>query len=243
MAHQHARYTTFRAGELETTLRELGADPGAISVGTTGRGNGKGRLLKAHSCPAQFVDGTDDVCHYERQGPAWHLFRFERQTAQGQDTLPRQYWSRPLGNDAASIEAKAKELALAAFDEAIRREQREYFMRASEGAGRKKHPAPFSMTADKARRLAGRYALCRTLGQTLVPVGETFASLLEANAAWLARGDFGLVVGGCNRLDRCWQRPHYQPLHADPRYGNPYNAVPAESTTQGIATRCSEKGE
>lgn len=229
---QHARYTTFGQGELESRLRELGASPGAILVGAA---RGKGRLLKVHSCAVQYVDGTDGVCHYERQGPAWHLFQFERCSALGKDSLPRQYWSKPLGNDVASIEAKAKELARDAFDEAIRREQREHFMRASEGAGRRKHPALFSMTADKAKRMAGRYALCRPLGQTLVPVGETFPSLQDANAAWLAKEDLGLVVGCCSRLDRCWQRPRYQPLHADPHYGNPHDTAPAESTT-----RCSE---
>lgn len=217
---QQARYTTFRAGELEDEIRARGGNPDACSGLLASPRNGS-RLRKAHSCAVRFPDGSEGRCRYERGGPAWHLFHFELGTfTEGEfkpdrePHLPRQGWSKTLGNDLAAIEAKARELAQAAFADAIERERREFFMRASEGRGRTKNPALYSMTARNAKRLAGRYALCRPIGKTLIAHAPLFATLAEANAAWMERFNPALVVACGNRLDRCWQQPRFNPLRA-----------------------------
>jgi len=126
-----------------------------------------------------------------------------------------------VGNDRASIEEAAKRLASVAYTAAIRRERTDYFQRASEGGGRKRRPERCQMKTERARVLAGRYALCRAMGARLVPVSTTFESLDAVNEAWREKGDRNLVVACCNRLDRCWELPRYNPLYAafDPRHG------------------------
>ena len=90
------------------------------------------------------------------------------------------------------------------------------------------------MKAERARVLAGRYALCRPMGARLVPVSTTFESLDAVNEAWREKGDRNLVVACCNRLDRCWEMPRYNPLYAafDPRHGTSARAAAPASVTQ-----------
>jgi len=227
----YPRYLTYRQDELEARLRELDptghttvtsftaaaatASSGSASAGITGRS----RLIKSHSCPVCFPDGKTGTCAYTRGGPAWHIFRFTHGMGNGMNgvgtTLPAQHLSERLGNDRASIEAAAKRLAGAAYRDAVQRERKEYFQRASEGGGRKRRPECCQMKADRARALAGRYAVCQRVGNRLLPIGGTHERLEDANAEWRERQDRNLVVACCNRLDRCWEVPRYNPLYAE----------------------------
>ena len=234
----YPRYLTFRQDELEARLRELDptghfpvtsltAAPASGSAGLPGRG----RLLKSHSCPVAFPDGQEGTCAYTRGGPAWHLFRFTHGTGNDATLLPVLHMTERVGNDPGSIEEAAKQLASAAYTAAIRRERTDYFQRASEGGGRKRRPERCQMKTERARQLAGKYALCRSMGgERLVPVSATFESLDAVNEAWREKGDRNLVVACCNRLDRCWELPRYNPLYAtfDPR--------PHLRTPEGTAT-------
>jgi hypothetical protein len=214
------RYTTFAPGELEARLRELapqGTPIPTVSQLTSG-GNGVA-LLKAHCCTVRYPDGKSGDCRYERLGPRWHIFRFTYEEAGL--PLPRQVWMYPLDNTAGHIEAKAQELAAAAYREAIVREREDYFQRASEPSdgSRKKNPALYRMKAGRAKEWAGKYALCQRLGTGLIAIGAVYDTLEQANAVWQEQKDTRLVVGCCNRLDRCWQLPRFNPLYAhfDPR--------------------------
>ena len=228
----YPRYLTFRQDELEARLRELDPTgqfpvssltaPTSNAIGSAGL-PGRGRLLKSHSCPVSFPDGQTGTCAYTRGGPAWHLFRFTHGTGNAATLLPVLHMTERVGNDPGSIEEAAKRLASVAYTAAVRRERTEYFQRASEGGGRKRRPERCQMKMERAKQLAGKYALCRALGTTaggkLLPVSGTFESLDAVNEAWREKGDRNLVVACCNRLDRCWEMPRYNPLYAafDPR--------------------------
>jgi hypothetical protein len=197
----YPRYLTYahRQEELAARLREL--DPtgqvsvasltaaansssnggGKESAGTTGRS----RLIKSHSCPVCFPDSRTGTCAYSRGGPAWHQFRFTYGMDGMGTSLPVQNLTERLGNDRASIEAAARRLAEAAYAAAIQRERKEYFQRASEGGGRKRRPERCQMKADRAKQLAGRYAVCQRVGsRRLLPVAGTHERLDDANAEW-----------------------------------------------------------
>ncbi len=210
------RYTTFKPGELEKRLHEMA--PGQVpcpelsaELAAAAFPARPGRLLKEHCCTVTYPDGREGACRYERLGPACHRFGFTN--SEDGAFVSREYWTRPLQNTRPAIEEKAKEMAAVAFTSAMERERKEYFCRASEGAGRVKHPERYQMTAERAKQMAGKYALCQPVGSALVPVSAAFASLEAANAAWKARGDTRLVVACCCRLDRCWERPRYNPLY------------------------------
>jgi hypothetical protein len=131
-------------------------------------------------------------------------------------SLPVQHLTERIGNDRGSIEAAAKRLAAAAFEAAIQRERKEYFQRASEGGGRKRRPERCQMKADRAKQLAGRYAVCQRVGnRRLLPVAGTHERLEDANAEWRERQNRSLLVACCNRLDRCWELPRFNPLYAE----------------------------
>jgi hypothetical protein len=214
---RHLRYTTFAPGELEQRLRELA--PKAEFTQPVPIGVGKGRsLLKAHTFPITFPDGQPGTCRYERGGPRWHLFHFQYWDG---SRMPRQVCVDRLANDPSAIEVQGNALAGACYREAIQVERKDWFQRASEPAdgSRKKNPALYRMKAIQAKQQAGKYALCKRLGQSLIVVGPVCESLEAANADWRARNNPRLVVGCCCRLDRCWQLPKFNPLYAecDPR--------------------------
>ena len=215
------RYTTFAPGELEARLRELAPKGTPITPVSllTGHGNGSNGAasVKAHCTIVRYPDGREGECRYERGGAQWHMFH----CGYDNQPLPRQIWMQALRNDVASIESKAQEMAEAAYREAIVRERQDYFARASEPSdgSRKRNPALYRLSAGRAKEWAGKYALCQTIGQTLSSSGPVFETLDGANAAWQKQSDTALVVGCCNRLDRCWQLPRFNPLYAafDPR--------------------------
>jgi len=209
------RYTSFQPGELEAQLREL--TPPGQSVPTLSMVKGGKALLKTHSCKVQYPDGHSGECRYERMAPKWHLFHYVYEEL----PIGHQAYTYAMENSVASIEAKAQELTAAAYRAAIDYERRNYFQRASEpkDGSRKRQPHLYRMKAAQAKELAGRYALCRRSGTMLFVFGKAYESLNEANAAWREMGDTKIVVGCCNRLDRCWQLPRFNTLYAefDPR--------------------------
>ena len=174
----------------------------------------RGKLLRQHRFTVHYPDGTEGTCAYERFGPAYHLFCY--QYGDG-SPLPRQYHTRPLGNTPGEIEAKGRELAVTAFCEAVERERRDRFARVTPptDGSRKPDPALFRLSPADAKRHGGRYSLCLPMPSgRLVRSSATFLTLAEANRAWEEVGDRRLVVACCNRLDRCWQAPRYNPLYA-----------------------------
>ena len=207
------RYTTFAEGELETRMKEMAPDARFISIP---RSEGPGRpgsatLTKEHRFTVTLPDGTQSCCRYERFGSQYHRFHYAYHDA---SPLPRQNLFERLANDAASIEGKGQELASACFRDAILRERREYFARASEPSDgrRKRRPEKYRMNAKTAKTLGGYYALCHRTQNGLLPLGVAYATLERANAALKENPQPNVVVACCNRLDRCWEVPKFNPL-------------------------------
>lgn len=219
MMAKFLRYTSFKPGELEAALREIA--PNAVFVPPSGHSSGNGsngRLMKEYTFAVTYPDGIEGSCRYERGGPTWHLFHFLYRDGA---PLPRQTVTSRLSNDSGSIEAKGNALVAACYAEAITRERETYFQRATEPSdgSRKKRPDRYGMKANKAKELAGLYAVCRVTRERLWVEGTMYRELEKANAQWRERGDTRLVVACCNRLDRCWEVMRFNPLYAecDPR--------------------------
>lgn len=180
---------------------------------------GSGRLLKQHHGAVTFPDGTNGTFAYERLGPACHRYeyRYNESGHKGGILLPRQYLTRPLGNTPANIEEAGRKFAEKAFAEAIERERREYFRRATPPSGERLDPAAFQFSAKRAQEIGGTYALCLRLGAKLLPVGEKrFPTLAEANTAWQERPEAErtkLVVGCACRWSRRWEKPRFNTLN------------------------------
>jgi hypothetical protein len=216
------------------------------------RTSSRGQIIRSHRFAVIYPDGQTGACSYERKAPAWHVFRYTYDDTYGGDgkdgnattALPHVHWSQPLagagGEPAArlaAIETKGQELAERSFKEAIERERQNYFARASEptDGSRKKDPAKYRMSAKRAKELGGKYALCYRSPQTghLIPLaGPAYEKIEEANEAWCEMRAHRrvrdpeitpTVVGCCNRLDRCWELPRYNPLYKehDPRHPHP----------------------
>jgi hypothetical protein len=221
--------------------------PDGIPSSSSPRPSGRAQIIRSHRFAVTYPDGRTGTCSYERKAPAWHVFRYtyDMNRGDGEDgtattALPHVHWSQTLssagGDNAAkvaAIEAKGQELAERSFKEAVERERQNYFARASEptDGSRKKDPSKYRMSAKRAKELGGKYALCHLSPQTghLIPLaGPTYEKIEEANDAWRemrahrrARDPeiTQTVVGCCNRLDRCWELPRYNPLYKehDPR--------------------------
>jgi hypothetical protein len=204
------RYPTFKAGELEAQMRTIGKlpDDAPVVIQTTDRSS---KLLKVHTCSVCFPDGTSGLAAYERLGPAYHRFGYRYHD---NAVLPHLYHLKPLENTPAAIEAKARELAATSFQEAIRKERQDRFCRVSEptDGSRKKDPGKYQMTAKAAKEQGGKYAVCQKIGSRLLPASSLFDTIEEANDAWKRLGEDKYVVGCCNRLDRCWETPKYNPM-------------------------------
>jgi hypothetical protein len=225
----YPRYTTYQEAELREVLKGLDPEgrypqPDILALKQGKRGAPqRTSLLKSHECSVTFPDGREGTCSYTRGGPTWHIFRFTYQDHIGSTSLPMRYCLDRLENSQKAIEEKAKELAAASFADAVSRERRDYFCRATECGGRKARPERFQMSAKRAKRIAGKYALCLSIGGKLLAVSLLFDSLEAANTAWLEKkeeiGDKRLMVACGNRLDRCWELPRFSPLYKeyDPR--------------------------
>ena len=206
------RYTTFADGELETRLREMAPEARFISIPRSeGAGRtGSGTLLKEHRFTVTLPDGTESPCRYDRLGSQYHRFSYAYHDG---TALPRQNVFERLANDVKSIEEKGKQLASACFRDAIERERRDYFARASEPSdgSRKRCPEKYRMSAKTAKKLGGYYALCHRTQNGLLPFGVAYATLEKANAALLETDRPNVVVACCNRLDRRWEEPKFNP--------------------------------
>jgi hypothetical protein len=181
-----------------------------------------------------YPDGSTGDCHYLRGGPAWHIFRYGHRGRDGKSgTLPAVHVAERLANTVHAIEEIARRRAEESFWSAVLRERKEYFQRASasEGQGRKARPERFQMKALRAKTLSGKYALCRKVGKSRIPVSDYFDDLKEAVTAWEEQEDKTLVIACCNRLDRCWEEPAFNPLFANPCYPRPlFVPLPSEPT-------------
>ena len=207
------RYTTFASGELETRLKEMAPNASFISIPRS-EGQvriGSGTLSKEHCFTVTLPDGTESPCRYDRLGSQYHRFSYAYHDG---TSLPRQNLFERLANDAKSIEDKGQELAQACFRDAIEQERREYFARASEPSdgSRKRCPEKHGMSAKTAKKLGGYYALCHRTQKGLMPFGVAYSTLEKANAARLETDRLNVVVACCNRLDRCWEVPKFNPL-------------------------------
>ena len=210
------RYTTFASGELETRLKEMAPNASFIPIPRSeGRDRiGSGPLFKEHSFTVTLADGTQSPCRYDRLASQYHRFSYAYRDG---TSLPRQNLFERLANDVKTIEDKGQELASACFRDAIEQERREYFARASEPSdgSRKKRPEKYCMNAKTAKKLGGYYALCHQTQKGLLPFGVAYATLERANAALRETDPLNVVVACCNRLDRCWEEPRFNPERKD----------------------------
>ena len=180
-------------------------------------GTSRPRLFKSHHFPVEYPDGATGECRYTRLGLRSHQFRFVY--PDGKELPSRQYVSTPLVGGAPAVEETGRERVERAFKEAILHERVFYFARASlpSDGSRYLDSERYRMAAGKAKRLGGKYALCVLIGRHLVQHSRTFETLEEANAVWreCRSGRSGLYVACCNRLDRRWELPRYNPLYKD----------------------------
>ena len=216
---RYLRYTTFRPGELEARLRELSPHASPLSLPVSGvtsvtHSRSGAAVTKAHEFTVTFPDATQGTGRYERLAPKWHRFHF----TYGDGTrLPYVLWDKGLAGDLSSLEEKGQELTARCFAEAVERERKDYFLRASEPSDgtRKRRPEVSRMKADLAKANAGKYALCLRVGDFLMTQSALYSTLERANDAWRELGDPRLVVACGNRLDRCWEVPKFNPLYAE----------------------------
>ncbi len=188
-------------------------EPGATAQKPQ-RGSGSA-LLKSHHFPVAYPDGSTGECRYTRLGLKSHQFRFI--DGEGKELPSRQYVGTFLDGGAPAIENAGRDRVERAFQEAIKHERVFYFARVSlpSDGSRRLNPERYRMTAGKAKTLGGKYALCVRIGCHLVAQSRTFDTLEEANDAWRECGSKNdLYVACCNRLDRCWELPRYNPLYA-----------------------------
>ncbi len=227
---RYLRYTTFAPGELEARLRELSPHASPLSGPVSGvtsvtHSRSGAAVTKAHEFTVTFPDLTSGTCRYERLAPKWHRFHF----TYGDGTrLPYAIWDKGLMGDLPTLEEKGQELTARCFVEAVERERKEYFLRASEPSDgtRKRRPEVSRMKADAAKANAGKYALCYLRDGSLCPFGVHFSTLEKANEVWKQQTDrHRMIVACCNRLDRCWEVPRFNSLYAEmgrrDRLGNP----------------------
>ena len=171
----------------------------------------KSKLLKGLDCLVEYPDGTAGICQYERMGPAYHSFTFQR----GEKKRPLSHlWSLDrIANTPAAIGAKCSELAESAFWRAVEYERRDWFARATIGTGssRTVDHRTYRMDLRRAKAIGGKYALCVAVGIGLVPYSAIQDTLKEACQAW-KDGKQHLVVACCSRLDRNWQLCELNPL-------------------------------
>ena len=239
---RYLRYTTFAPGELERRLRELSPHAASVSlpgsVPTMTHSRSGAAVTKAHAFTVTFPDQTSGTCRYERRAPKWHRFDF----AYGDgEPMPWRASIEALGGGLLFIERKGQELARMSFDEAVERERREYFCRATEpkDGSRKRRPDLFRLKAGVAKENAGKYALCGRIGDYLRVVSPLYETLERANEAWRQQTDRQkMVVACCNRLDRCWEVLKFNPLYAEiglrDRRGRPLELVPPTDVSEGV---------
>lgn len=211
---RYQRYTTFPPGELEACLQEIcpGASMSLPASGSTE--TPRGPRLTTHTFAVTFVDRQRGSCRYERCGARYHRYHY---TYVDGVRMPVQRHFERLAGYLPDIEIKGQELAGACYREAIVEERKDYFQRASEPSdkSRKRRPEKFALKPAQAKEWAGRYAVGRFLNGLFSVESVLYDALDKANGEWRKRSDSRLVVACCNRLDRCWEVPKFNPLYAD----------------------------
>lgn len=250
-------YTTYTEEELQQAfakLSHIGTDGRSsgnhayfAKNGSASRGSRGSKLLKSHECSVTFPDGTSGLCKYTRGGPTWHVFRFEQEgdgfkavvpfaSATRPSYLPTRNCTERMANTVTAIEAKAAELAQAAFAEAIAQEHKDRFKRAIAPNGYNRYrlngaaqqAANPQMSVKRAKEMAGKYALCLRLGSgdnlrfipcTGIDNRDVFDTLDEVNEAWQKHEHRARRYVACLcRYARQWELPVYNSLHAEPEY-------------------------
>ena len=197
------RYTTFQPGELEKALKALALKTGVVADVPNSWDVKRHNPLhhRWYDCPVTYPDGKQGTCHYTRQGPKWHILRYDY----GGGQLPYAYHMDELGRDAASIEAMAQEKAVVAFRYAIFEEQR-LAKRIQPPHGSKGDPSRYQIPTKRLKIVAGKYALCAPLGDKLVPAAfGLHDTLVSAHAAWKELGKPGLSIALACRWTRRWE--------------------------------------
>jgi len=204
---EFARFVTLTP---EQRLAAGYAEPGVTNAPAT-----RSRLFKSHHFPVEYPDGSTGECRYTRLGLRSHQFRFVY--PDGKELPSRQYVGTLLVGGAPAVEEAGRDRVERAFKEAIAHERIFYFARVSlpSDGSRYLNPERYRLRAGKAKRLGGKYALCVLIGCHLVQHSRPFETLEEANAAWGEGNRNDLYVACCNRLDRRWELPRYNPLYKD----------------------------
>jgi len=217
---KNPRFLTFASGELESLMRRIGKRPEGVAdtldaeppTPATATTASRGKLLKEPVTVA-YPDGTEGSCLYERCGPECH--RFVYRYGDGA-RFHRHYLLQRLENSPDAIELVARESAKVAFTHAVWAECNDRFRRATEPSdgSRVKDESKYQMGAKTAKEQAGKYAVCQRLGAgpRLIPASCLFDTIEEANDAWTGIGNPSYEVACCNRLDRCWEVPKYNPM-------------------------------
>lgn len=224
-----------RASESNLALVPPTAIMGATCC-TASAGNRPRRIqwIKERTCRGVwYPDGTEGICRYERLGPAYHrftflyedgaclvrLYRMTRLQAESKpESKPESIGIQTMTAQAMTaetlIDSAAQTLAGDAFAAAIEQERRDYFARATPPTSGMRQPDPsrYQIPAARAKRLGGKYALCQPIGMHLIPVSLVFERLEMIAPLWRGRSHADQVIGCCNRLDRCWEIPRYNPL-------------------------------
>ncbi|MGC4044721.1 MAG: hypothetical protein QM758_13090 [Armatimonas sp.] len=108
-------YTTFAEGELDGELKKLAQKSGDGSDAALRRSQ---RLQsKQHECAVTYPDGSAGTCHYTREGPRCHTFRYELGEPNeygNREYVTRLYHLETLGRDTGSVEDAAQGKALEA---------------------------------------------------------------------------------------------------------------------------------
>lgn len=178
-------------------------------------GTGMTKLDK-HQCCVTYPDGTTGTCDFERHGPTYARLSY-RYGDEG-ILLSRTALYEKVDNTRNQIETLCQSKAEAAFLAAADHERVDFFARVTYPAGgaRKVDPNRATLKQEKAKRVAGKYAVCLRLPSgKLLAVSRIYDTLGEANNRYLAEPKADCVVACASRLDRRWMVPKYNPLHRE----------------------------
>jgi hypothetical protein len=171
------------------------------------------RLITSLDCAVTYPDGSAGCASYQRVSPTYHKVTYRSEDG---IQLARLTFYEQLHPDHINLEAFLVENVGKAFEKAIETERADFFARATYPAGghRSVDPNKATLKPDKAKRLAGRYAVCLVLPSgKLLAVSRDYETVHEANNRFLAEPRADHVVACCSRLDRRWMVPRYNPLH------------------------------
>ena len=216
-----ARYSTFKDGELQHLLRQLGgntavrSEVAATTAGASVTKKSKTGLIEEAFVTVCYPDATPGRVHMLRS--AGGAYWAEWYHGPKEKRLCRQSMQVKDPKSLVSLCETAQEYAPHSYRLGMELEKKEYFLRASEtpSSPRKKRPELYQITPAQSKELAGKYAICTYSG---LRIHGPYDTIEKANEVWLALSDGSrMAVMCCNRLDRCWQCPTLNPLYSDDR--------------------------